>query len=71
MTSFYVPKEEPKLEKAVSAEIDKMYASGEMAKLIEKWGGDPEKFLTPSPWMAKMREGVDRPAGWKPPALEG
>jgi ABC-type amino acid transport substrate-binding protein len=71
MTSFYVPKQEPKLEKAVSAEIDKMYASGEMATLIKKWGGDPAKFLTPSPWMAKMRQGVDRPSGWTPPALEG
>src|SRR5262245_60069643 len=48
MTSFYIPKQEPKLEKAVSAEIRKMYASGEMAKLIAKWGGDPQKFLTPS-----------------------
>ena len=71
MTSFYLPKQEPKLEKAVSAEIDKMYASGEMAKLIEKWGGDPAKFLTPSPWMAKMRQGVDRPADWAPPSQEG
>jgi polar amino acid transport system substrate-binding protein len=71
MTSFYIPKQEPKLEQAVSAEIQKMYASGEMAKLIEKWGGDPAKFLTPSPWMAKMRQGVDRPADWSPPAVEG
>ena len=69
MTSFYLPKQAPKLEKAVSAEIRKMYANGEMAKLIEKWGGDPKQFLTPSPWMAKMRAGVDRPDGWKPPAL--
>jgi ABC-type amino acid transport substrate-binding protein len=71
MTSFYIPKEEPKLEQAVSAEIDKMYASGEMARLIEKWGGDPAKFLKPSPWMAKMRQGVDRPSDWAPPAAEG
>jgi ABC-type amino acid transport substrate-binding protein len=71
MTSFYIPKQEPKLEKAVSAEIDKMYANGEMAKLIEKWGGEPDKFLTPSPWMAKMRQGVDRPSDWTPPSQEG
>jgi polar amino acid transport system substrate-binding protein len=71
MTSFYIPKQEPKLEQAVSAEIQKMYASGEMAKLIEKWGGDPDKFLTPSPWMAKMRQGVDRPADWAPPSVAG
>jgi polar amino acid transport system substrate-binding protein len=69
MTSFYIPKQEPKLEKAISEEIRAMYANGEMAKLIEKWGGDPKLFLTASPWMAAMRDGVDRPAGWKPPSL--
>jgi ABC-type amino acid transport substrate-binding protein len=68
MTGFYVPKQEPKLEQAVSDQIRAMYANGEMAKLIEKWGGDPKQFLTPSPWMAAMRDGVDRPQGWKPPA---
>jgi ABC-type amino acid transport substrate-binding protein len=68
MTGFYVPKQEPKLEKAVSEQIRQMYANGEMAKLIEKWGGDPKQFLTPSPWMAAMRDGVDRPQAWKPPS---
>jgi polar amino acid transport system substrate-binding protein len=68
MTSFYLPKQAPKLEKAISAEIRKMYENGEMAKLIQKWGGDAEQFLKPSPWMAEMRRGVDRPAGWTPPA---
>ena len=68
MTGFYVPKQEPKLEQAVSDQIRAMYANGEMAKLIEKWGGDPKQFLTPSPWMAAMRAGVDRPQGWKPPS---
>ena len=71
MTSFYIPRQEPKLEKAVSAEIRKMYASGEMAKLVAKWGGDPQKFLTPSPGMAEARRGVDRPQDWQPPALGG
>jgi polar amino acid transport system substrate-binding protein len=71
MTSFYIPKQEPKLEKAVSAEIRKMYASGEMAKLVEKWGGDAQKFLTPSPEMAAARRGVDRPADWTPPSIAG
>jgi ABC-type amino acid transport substrate-binding protein len=69
MTSFYLPKQEPKLEQAVSAEIRKMYASGEMAKLIAKWGGDPQKFLTPSDGMAQARRGVDRPQDWTPPAM--
>ena len=31
MTSFYLPKEEPKLEQAMSEEIRKMYENGEMA----------------------------------------
>ena len=69
MTSFYVPKQEPKLEAAVSAEIRKMYASGEMAKLIAKWGGDPQQFLKPSPDMAAARRGVDRPDTWEPPTI--
>jgi polar amino acid transport system substrate-binding protein len=68
MTSFYLPKQEPKLEKAISAQIRAMYTSGEMAKLITKWGGDPAKFLSPSEWMAGMRRGVDRPADWVPPS---
>jgi polar amino acid transport system substrate-binding protein len=42
MTSFYLPKQAPKLEKAISAEIRSMYQSGDMKKLIEKWGGDPK-----------------------------
>jgi polar amino acid transport system substrate-binding protein len=46
-----------------------MYASGEMAKLIAKWGGDPQKFLTPSPDMAAARRGVDRPDNWEPPTI--
>jgi ABC-type amino acid transport substrate-binding protein len=69
MTSFYIPKQSPKLEQAISAEIRKMYASGEMAKLIEKWGGDPKRFLTPSPEMAAARRGIDRPANWTPPSM--
>jgi polar amino acid transport system substrate-binding protein len=69
MTSFYIPKQEPKLEQAISEEIRKMYASGEMAKLIQKWGGDPKQFLTPSPSMATARRGVDRPQNWQPPSI--
>jgi ABC-type amino acid transport substrate-binding protein len=69
MTSFYIPKEEPKLEQAVSREIRAMYANGEIAKLIDKYGGDSKAFLTPSPWMAELRRGVDRPDDWAPPAL--
>ncbi|MGH3375043.1 MAG: substrate-binding periplasmic protein [Actinoallomurus sp.] len=69
MTSFYVPEQEPKLESAVSQVIRGMYADGEMAALIKKYGGDPNQFLKPSPWMAAQRRGVDRPAAWQPPSL--
>jgi polar amino acid transport system substrate-binding protein len=68
MTAFYLPKQAPKLEEAISKEIRAMYENGELAKLIEKYGGDPEQFLKASPWMAAMRQGVDRPADWVPPS---
>lgn len=68
MTGFYLPKQEPKLEAAISRGIRAMYASGEMTRLIRKWGGDPKQFLTPSPGMAATRRGIDRPADWNPPA---
>ena len=69
MTSFYLPKQAPKLEQAISGEIRAMYENGELAKMIQKWGGDPEQFLEASPWMADMRRGVDRPSDWTPPSL--
>ena len=69
MTSFYLPKQSPKLEQAISAEIRKMYADGELTKLIRKYGGDPEQFLKPSPEMAATRRGVDRTADWTPPSI--
>ncbi|RPE43114.1 amino acid ABC transporter substrate-binding protein (PAAT family) [Streptomyces sp. Ag109_O5-1] len=68
-TGFYLPKQEPKLEKAISAQIDAMYQNGELAKLIKKYGGDPEQFLKPSAGMAAARRGVDRPADWTPPTI--
>lgn len=69
MTGFYLPKQEPKLAAAVSAQIDHMYTDGEMTALIKKWGGDPAQFLKPAPWMAATRRGVDRPASWTPPSI--
>lgn len=69
MTAFYLPKQEPKLEQAISDQIDAMYKNGELAKLIIKWGGDPKEFLIPSPDMAAQRRGVDRPETWTPPSI--
>jgi polar amino acid transport system substrate-binding protein len=69
MTSFYLPREAPKLEAAISEQIRAMYQSGELAKLIEKWGGDPEMFLKPSKDTAAARRGVDRPEDWTPPSI--
>ncbi|QJT00932.1 amino acid ABC transporter substrate-binding protein [Streptomyces asoensis] len=68
-TGFYLPKKATRLEKAVSAEIDAMYTDGEMAKLVEKYGGDPGQFLEPSADVATARRGVDRPQDWTPPSI--
>ena len=68
-TSFYLPRQAPKLEAAISKEIRAMYADGEMARLIKKWGGEPEKFLTPSKDTAAARRGVDRPSDWTAPSI--
>jgi len=69
MTSFYLPKESPKLAAAISREIRAMYGNGELTALIRKYGGDPDEFLKPSPEMAATRRGVDRPADWTPPSI--
>jgi ABC-type amino acid transport substrate-binding protein len=67
--AFYVAKEEPKLEKALNAEIDKMYTNGRLAEMVEKWGGDPAAFCKPAPYLLKLRDGVDRSADWVPPSI--
>ncbi|MEA5456846.1 ABC transporter substrate-binding protein [Sinomonas sp. JGH33] len=68
MTGFYVPKQEPKLEAAISKEIDAMYTDGTLAKLIQKYGGDPSQYLTPSPTMSAARQSADRAASWNAPS---
>jgi ABC-type amino acid transport substrate-binding protein len=65
--SFYVAKQEPKLEAALSKEIDAMYQNGKLAELITKYGGDPKQFLVPTPEISKARRGVDRAANWTAP----
>lgn len=69
MVAFYIPKQEPKLEKALSAQIRTMYSDGTLTRLIKKYGGDPQQFLKPSPDFASERQGVDRPSGWTPPSI--
>jgi len=68
-TGFYLPKQASKLEKAISAQIDAMYADGEMAKLVKKYGGTPDQFLKPAADVATARRGVDRPSDWTPPSI--
>jgi ABC-type amino acid transport substrate-binding protein len=68
-TGFYLPKKATKLERAISAQIDAMYASGEMRKLVGKYGGDPKQFLVPAADVATARRGVDRPQDWTPPSI--
>ena len=65
--AFYVAKQAPKLEAAISKEIAKMYASGELTDLIKKYGGEPDQFLKPTPEMSRSRQGVDRPKDWAAP----
>jgi polar amino acid transport system substrate-binding protein len=67
--AFYVAKQAPKLEKALDAEIDKMYQNGKLAGMVTKWGGDPNAFCKPAPYLATLRQGVDRPAGWVLPTI--
>jgi ABC-type amino acid transport substrate-binding protein len=69
MTAFYLPKQATALEKAISEQIRAMYGSGEMTKLIEKYGGAPDQFLKPAREIAATRRGVDRPADWQPPSI--
>jgi len=65
--AFYVAKQAPKLEAAISKEIAKMYEDGELTDLIKEYGGDPEQFLKPTPEMSSSRQGVDRPQDWAAP----
>jgi len=67
--AFYVARQAPKLEKALDAEIDKMYTNGKLAAMVKKWGGDPDAFCKPAPYLTKLRQGVDRPADWTPPSI--
>lgn len=69
MTGFYVPKQEPALEKAISQQIDAMYKDGSLSTLIKKYGGDPDQFLKPAADMAKQRQAVDRDTSWQPPSI--
>jgi ABC-type amino acid transport substrate-binding protein len=67
--AFYVARQAPKLEKALDAEIDKMYTNGKLAAMVSKWGGDPNAFCKPAPYLTALRQGVDRPAGWVLPTI--
>ena len=69
MTGFYVPKQEPKLVAAMDTVIRRMYANGVMAKILTRWGANPQKFLKPYPGMAQQRHAVDRPKSWTPPSI--
>lgn len=68
-TGFYLPRKATKLERAISVQIDAMYANGEMARLVRKYGGEPKQFLVPAADVATARRGVDRPQDWTPPSI--
>ncbi|MFF5289716.1 substrate-binding periplasmic protein [Paractinoplanes globisporus] len=67
--SFYLPKKSTALEKALDEQIDKLYQNGQLAAMVTKWGGDPNQFCKPDPYLETLRQGVDRPAGWKLPTI--
>ena len=67
--AFYVAKEAPKFEKALNVEINKMYKNGKLAAMVQKWGGDPNAFCKPAPYLVSLRQSVDRPADWVPPSI--
>lgn len=67
--SFYLPKSATKLEQALNEQIDKLYQNGRLTAMITKWGGDPNQFCKPDPYLETLRPGVDRPAGWKLPTI--
>jgi len=67
--AFYLPKQATKLEQALDAQIDKLYENGQLAAMVTKWGGDPNQFCKPDPYLDTLRQGVDRPAGWKLPTI--
>jgi polar amino acid transport system substrate-binding protein len=67
--AFYVAKEAPKFEKALNGEITKMYKNGKLAAMVKKWGGDPDAFCKPAPYLVSLRQGVDRPSDWVPPSI--
>ena len=67
--AFYLPKADTKLQQALDDQIDKLYQNGQLAAMVTKWGGDPNQFGKPDPYLATLRQGVDRPAGWKLPTI--
>ena len=67
--AWYLPKQEPKLEQAISDQIRKMYANGEMKQIIAKYRGAPAQFLKPGAWISSSRQGMDRPNNWQAPSI--
>jgi polar amino acid transport system substrate-binding protein len=67
--AWYIPKQETKLEKAISAQIREMYENGQMERIISKYRGAPGQFLKPGSWISSARQGVDRAADWQAPSI--
>ena len=68
LEAFYIPKQEPALEKALNGQIDKFYKNGTEAKMLQQWGADPKIWLHAPSYAAAERIGVDRPKGWIAPS---
>lgn len=68
---WYLPPQEGKLTSAFNGCIADDFKSGATARGLKQYGANPQQFLCPAPNNIKEREGVDRPAGWRPPHAQG
>jgi polar amino acid transport system substrate-binding protein len=70
--AYFVSKDQPALAKELSQGIRQRVADGTVADIIQDYDiTHPDLYLTPpGKYIAKQRQGVDRPADWQPPQLE-
>lgn len=68
--AWYVSKSNAALAQKLSVAIRQMYKDGTLARVLQKYGANPQTWLVPpGGYIAKERQGVDRPANWQPPSI--
>lgn len=68
--AWYCSKKAAKLCKALSKVTDSWYQDDTTSSVLKRWGGDPNALLKSTPYLAKQRQGVDRPTAWQAPTLK-